>query len=165
MKRFRLLFILGVALFIGGQSLFAQKANKKEEKEQQIKELIENVNYTIEVNRAIPMSGRPVNLTSSYSLKLHGDSVFSHLPYYGRAYSVPYGGGDGLRFDEIVTDYSLSYNKKGTAEISFRAKTSEDNYTFNIQVFSNGSTTINVTPVNRQAITYHGDLVTTKDDD
>ncbi len=166
MKRLSLV-LLGIVLCIGGQSLFAtesgNKKEKKEQKEQQIRELLDSGNFTIDVERAIPTSGRAVNLTSPYSLELKNDTAISHLPYFGRAYSVPYGGGDGLRFTTGITDYSISYNKKGTAQIKFKARTDEDNFTFNVQVFSNGSTTINVTPVNRQSITYHGEVATVKE--
>jgi len=148
--------MLGIVLLTGGQSLFAQEQTEKE----QIRKLIESNRFRIDINRAVPMQGRSVNLTSTYSLELKGDSVISHLPYFGRAYSVPYGGGEGLRFEEALTDLSLSFDKKGTAKLKFTAKTSEDRYTFNVQIFSNGSVTVNVNPVNRQGITYHGRLIT-----
>lgn len=166
MKRLSLVLIMGIALCVGGQSLFAanndSKKSKKEQKKEEVKEILDSGNYTIDVNRALPMNGRSVNLTSSYSLELRSDSAISYLPYFGRAYSVPYGGGDGLRFEKAITDYSLSYDKKGTAKIQFKARTEEDNFSFNVQVFSNGSTSISVTPVNRQAISYHGELNTVK---
>lgn len=163
MKRLSLVLMMGIALCVGGQSLFAAvsyKKEKKEKKEQQqlVKDILFSGNFTIDVDRAIPMSGRSVNLTSPYSLELRNDSAFSHLPYFGRAYSVPYGGGEGMIFDEAITDYSISYNKKGTADIQFKARTDEDNYTFHVQVFSNGSASIRVTPVNRQSISYQGEL-------
>ncbi|MDH6305659.1 hypothetical protein M2459_002585 [Parabacteroides sp. PF5-5] len=165
MKRFRLrlFLVMGIALFFGGQSLLAQEAkSKKEKKAQLVKELVNGGRYTVEVTRALPMGGRSVNLTSLYSLELRGDSVLSYLPYFGRAYSVPYGGGERMRFTSTMTEHTLSYDKKGTARIIFKTRTDEDSYTFNIQIFKNGSSTIQVTPVNRQAITYQGDLLTEK---
>ena len=165
MKRFSLV-LLGIALCFGGQSLFAEvgdsRKDKKEQQKQLVKDLLDKGSYIIDVDKALPMNGRSMNLTSPYSLELRGDSVLSHLPYFGRAYSVPYGGGDGMRFDEIITDYTLSYDKKGTARITFKAKTKEDNLSFNVQVFSNGTASIHITPVNRQSISYHGTLNTEK---
>ncbi|MCD7938110.1 MAG: DUF4251 domain-containing protein [Tannerellaceae bacterium] len=158
MKRLRLLLVLGFALFIGGHSLFAQSKDKKEQIREQVKELIDSREYTIDVDRAYPSSGKSVNLTSPYELRIKGDSVISYLPYFGRAYSVPYGGGEGLRFETGITDYSLAYDKKGAARIQFKAKTQEDSFTFNIQVFDNGSSSITVTPVNRQQIRFNGEL-------
>ena len=99
-----------------------------------------------------------MNLTTLYSLEMRGDSVVSYLPYFGRAYSLPYGGGDGLRFETLVSDYQLSYNKKGKARIRFTARTKEDTFQFHVDVFTNGSATIGVTSTNRQGISYQGKL-------
>lgn len=163
MSKLRLVLLLGVALLFGGQSLFAQsKKEKKEQKELEVKEMIEGGRFAIDVNRAVPMSGRAINLNSSYSLELNGDSVVSFLPYYGKAYSVPYGGGNSMDFKTTFSEYDLSYNKKGTATMKFRARTDDDTYAFTIEVFSNGSSTIRVTPVNKQGIIYYGELAPKK---
>lgn len=160
MKKFKSIFITGLALLIGvSQPMLAQsKKEKKEQKEKEVKELLESGRYTIEVDRALPMSGSSVNLTSSYSLELRGDSVISHLPYFGRAYNVPYGGGDGLRFSKPTKDRTIEFDEKGTADIKFDVRTDEDNYTYNVKVFNNGSATIMVQPTNRQSISFHGNL-------
>ena len=143
MRNIRLFFFVGIVLFFGGQSLYSQ--SKKEREEQKAKEIKE-----IEVDRALPMGGRTVHLTTPYSLEMRGDSAISYLPYFGRAYSLPYGGGDGMRFEESITDYQSTFDKKGTARIKF--------------VFSNGSAIISVTPTNRQNITYQGELAPKKED-
>lgn len=163
MSKFRLIWFLGIALLLGGQSLFAQsKKEKKEEKALEVKEMIEGGRFTVDVNRAVPMSGRAVNLTSSYSLELKGDSVVSFLPYYGRAYTAPYGGGNTMDFKATVSEYDLSYDKKGAATLKFRTRTDNDTYAFSINVFPNGASTIRVTPVNKQGITYYGELAVKK---
>ena len=36
--------------------------------------MIENGRFTIEVDRALPMGGRTVHLTTPYSLEMRGDS-------------------------------------------------------------------------------------------
>lgn len=164
MKKVRLLWLLGIVLLIGGQSLCAQsKKEKKEQKEKEVKELIENQRFVVEVNRAIPMGGRSVTLTSPYSFEMSGDSAISYLPYYGRAYSVPYGGGNGLKFEEPVANYTCTYDKKGTARIQFDVRTEEDTYKLNLKVFPDGSTTISFAPVNKQSITFYGELAPKKE--
>ena len=40
----------------------------------------------------------------------------------------------------------------------------EDTFRFDVQVFSNGSAIISVTPTNRQNITYQGELAPKKED-
>ncbi len=158
MEKFRLLIVLGIAFLIGGQSISSQKENKKERVRREVREKIESAVYTIDVNRALPSGGRSVTLTSSYNLKIDKDSVYSYLPYFGRAYTIPYGGGKGLIFDGEIQDYSVKFDKKQRANIKFRVKTDEDSYTYYIQLFDNGTATIQVTPVNRQLITFYGNL-------
>ena len=123
MRNIRLFFFVGIVLFFGGQSLYSQsKKEREEQKAKEIKEMIENGRFTIEVDRALPMGGRTVHLTTPYSLEMRGDSAISYLPYFGRAYSLPYGGGDGMRFEESITDYQSTFDKKGTARIKFVPK-------------------------------------------
>jgi len=165
MKKIKFLLIAVLVLLVSGvQPTFAQsKKEKKEQKAKEVKELLDSGSYIIDVTRALPQSGKSINLTSPYSLELKGDSVVSFLPYFGRAYSVPYGGGDGLRFSDALTEKNVTFDKKGTAQITFKSRTKEDNYTFNIKVFSNGSATINVQPINRQSISFQGELVTPRE--
>lgn len=159
MRLTRLVGFLGIALLCVGQSLFAQsKQDRKEQKEKAVKEIVDSDRIKIDVDRAVPMAGRSVNLTSPYSLEMHGDSILSFLPYFGRAYAAPYGGGEGLTFKEVATEKEQTSKKKGRSEIKFRVKTQEDVYTFRMEVYPNGSATINVTPVNKQAITFYGDV-------
>ncbi|HRG13237.1 MAG TPA: DUF4251 domain-containing protein, partial [Macellibacteroides fermentans] len=94
--------------------------------------------------------------TSNYSLTVRNDSVFSYLPYFGQAYSLPYGGGVGMTFDAPLTEYNQRYDKKNNAEITFRTRSADDTHTFRIQIYPNASATIQVTSINRQGITYYG---------
>ena len=83
MRNIRLFFFVGIVLFFGGQSLYSQsKKEREEQKAKEIKEMIENGRFTIEVDRALPMGGRTVHLTTPYSLEMRGDSAISYLPYY-----------------------------------------------------------------------------------
>lgn len=130
----------------------------KNEASQQVQTMIDNKQYTINITRMNPMSGPSKQLTSSYSLTIKGDTVVSHLPYFGQAYTVPYGGGVGLTFEAPITVYTLSYDRKGQATISFQTRSEDDVYRFNLQIFDNGSSSVQVTPNNRQAISYYGEL-------
>ena len=123
-----------------------------------MKELIVSENYKIDVNTAMPMRGRSIPLTSLYSLEIRNDSVISYLPYYGRAYSIPYGGGDGLNFKAVLKEYSMEMDKKGNAVIEFIARNPEDRYEYRVKVFPNGSASIDVNMQNRQSISFQGEL-------
>lgn len=165
-RRWKWIGIFVCVLFLSaGEGSFLQaqaKQEKSEQKEKELKEWIANRQFAVSVDRALPMGGRSIPLTTLYSLELRGDSVRSYLPYFGRAYVAPYGGGNSMDFDAPVTDYDCAYTQKGAAVVRFKAKTNEDNFTFRLQIYPNGSATIQVTPVNRQSITYYGEVVPQK---
>ena len=159
MRTKKQIFMLLLALLVGIPTLSAQsKKEKKEQKKEAVKKLIESENYKIDVNTAMPMRGRSIPLTSSYSLTIRNDSVISYLPYYGRAYSIPYGGGDGLNFKAILKEYNVEMDKKGNAVIKFVARNPEDRYEFRAKVYTNGEASINVNMQNRQSISFQGEL-------
>lgn len=175
MKRIQWIGIFIFVLFLAvGEGSFLQaqtkqesteptKQEKREQKEKEVREWIANGDFTVSVDRALPMGGRSIPLTTLYSITLKNDSVFSYLPYFGRAYTAPYGGGNSMDFTKQVTDYDCTYTSKGAAVIQFKAKTNDDHFTFRLQIYPNGSTTIQVTPVNRQSITYYGEIVPQKE--
>ena len=159
MKTIRTIFFLLLVAVIGAPTLSAQtKKEKKEMKQKAVRELVLSEKYKIDVDRAIPARGRFVSLTSPYSIEIRNDSVISYLPYYGRAYSIPYGGGEGLNFKAPISDYKIEWDKKGTAKVRFIARSTEDRFSFNIDIFSNGSSSIFVNMQNRQSISFQGDL-------
>ena len=159
MKTKSTILMLLLALLVGLPTVSAQsKKEKKEQKEAAVKKLIISEDYKINVINAMPMRGRSIPLTSSYSLAIRNDSVISYLPYFGRAYSIPYGGGNGLNFKAPIKEYTMEIDKKGSANIKFNARNPEDNYEFRVKVFSNGSASIDVNMQNRQSISYQGEL-------
>ena len=159
MKTKKQILMLLLALLVGFPTLSAQsKKEKKEQKKEAVKKLIASENYKIDVQTALPMRGRSIPLTSPYSLEIRNDSVISYLPYFGRAYSIPYGGGDGLNFRTPLKEYSMEMDKKGNAVIKFIARNPEDRFEFRAKVYSNGSTSIDVNMQNRQSISFQGEL-------
>lgn len=155
--------IMLLILFIAGTGIFTLQAQNREErkelKEQTVKEKIESENYRIDINTAYPRRGRMIPLTSIYSVTIRNDSVFSQLPYFGRAYSIPYGGGQGLMFNAPIDQYTMAMGKRRAAKINFTAKSPEDQFRFRITIYSNGSSSIDVDMQNRESISFSGDLI------
>ncbi|MDR2120285.1 MAG: DUF4251 domain-containing protein [Tannerella sp.] len=159
MKRIQLFFIGAiVALIAAGQMSCSSRVAARTEQAETIRQQIESRHYTIDVDRMLPMQGASKHLTTNYSLMIKGDTVISYLPYFGRAYSVPYGGGKGLNFKACLSDYSLTFDVKGVARISFRTRSEDDVYLYDTEVYNNGAATIRITPGNRQGITFYGRL-------
>jgi len=159
MKHINVFYAILLSLTILFQiSCSSSKTTAGEEKTAQLKQQIESRNYRISVNYMLPSQGVSRSLTSPYSLTVQGDSLISYLPYIGRAYSVPYGGGNGLNFTAPLFDYSLSFNSKETASILFRARSEGDVILYNIEIYSNRKATIRVTSNNRQGISFYGEI-------
>ena len=115
MKKF---LSMAVLILLAG-SLCAQaqtKAERKAKEAEIVKTRLENRDYTIEISTVLPMSGRSIQVSPDFTLTVKGDSIRSVLPYFGRAYTIPYGGGNGLRFEAITKDYKQEYNKKKKAK-------------------------------------------------
>jgi len=134
------------------------KEEKATQKRQAVKELVRSKNYKIYVNIALPMSGHSIQLSSEYYLEVKNDSLFSYLPYYGRAYMIPYDGGKGLIFNAPITSYQIKKNKKGKYEVTAETRNSEDTYKYYLTIFYDGSSNIQVNMQNRQSIGFIGRL-------
>lgn len=155
------LILLWLICIAAAMPASAQDRNEKKAKiERAVKEAIDSKDFKINVDRMQPMRGNSRTLTSSYSLKIKNDSVFSNLPYFGVAYSVPYGGGKGLNFNEPISEYKMERLKKGKVKIDFETRSEGDNYKYSLTIFPNGSASINVLPTNRQSISFTGDMET-----
>lgn len=129
----------------------------------QITQMLANGEYSIDFYRMDPLGGSSKTLTTPYNIQVSGGKVQSYLPYFGRAYSLPYGGGEGLSFTSDVTDYNVKPGKKKSQIVTFSARTTEDRYDFNIQVFENGRSYMTVTPNNKQSISFDGELMPVKE--
>lgn len=152
-----LLLVVGVGSCSSTKSV--QKTEAQKAKAEQVAKAVADRAFEVDVELMHPMRGRSISVVSSYSVKIAGDSIYSHLPYFGEARNLPYGGGEGLRFNSTIEKYEQSLSKKGAHQIRFETRSKEDTFTFFITIFENGGATINVNSLNRQAISYSGKLV------
>ena len=135
----------------------ARPAKQDVQKDTVTLQRIEQRDFAIRVMRAMPSGMGMVTLSTPYSLKVDGNTVTSYLPYFGRAYSLPYGGDQGLVFTGEIRDYEVKQGKK-TVDISFNVKTDVDWFDFRIAVYPGGDCYLNVYPNYRQPIGYSGTL-------
>ena len=106
-----------------------------------------------------PTRGKAVNVAHDYSLEVRGDTLVSYLPYFGRAYSVPYGGGKGLNFTAPIMEYRSEKGRRCSTTISMKVRNDEDIYMFVLEIFDDGNTSIDVRPQEREPISYSGNIV------
>lgn len=155
------LLLIAVILTSCRASTSAYKEEKAASEWERVQQAIQSNEYSIAVDQMIPTGGLSKTLVASYSLAIRNDSVFSHLPYFGRAYSVPYGGGNVVIFDAPATDYQVDKKGNKRIEITFKAYNEGDNLTFRVTLFANAVASITITFNNRQPISYRGYLVLT----
>lgn len=160
MKSFITLMFLACMPIIGHAQQPTDKQSRKACTEQAVAQALDARNYRIRVDYMNPLKGRSRPLTTSYSLTVRNDSLFSYLPYAGEAYNVPYGGGKALNFDAPISTYEMKEGKRGRKEIKITTTNEEDTYTYSLTVFSDGSTHIHVLPNRRQAISFNGQMET-----
>jgi hypothetical protein len=123
-----------------------------------VERMINERMFIVQVNRAHPVSAPSMHLNYDYHLSVIGDRVESFLPYFGRAWSLPYGGGEGLRFAAPISDYSVTERRDGRRMIEFRATTGEDTYDFTLTVWPLGECDLTVSASRKQSISFGGRL-------
>lgn len=134
---------------------------EQQEKAKEYGDKIENRNFIFEANRAQPMSGKSVNLSSNYYLKVSQDTIIASLPYYGRSYSAPTDPTDiGINFTSTDFLYSSTKKENGAYEIKIEPKdvSNQQNrgITFFLSISPNGYASLNASGTNRQGISYNG---------
>ena len=152
------LVCLALVMLSGCATSEERAARAAEQKKKVVKALTER-NYKISVDRMYMSRGGSKSVSYGYSVEVRNDSLISYLPYFGRAYSVPYGGGKGLNFSERIGSYSEFMEKNGKRHIEIGLKNEEDTYLYTIEVFDNGKSSIDVQSRQRERISYSGDVV------
>ena len=152
-------------LLCGIVSACAVSEEAKREKEiskallaQTVRNSLQNQHFTIDVKTCHPFRSRPIQLSTLYSIVVKGDTIISYLPYFGRAYSVPYGGGKALNFEGRISGYQVGEVKKGHYVVNIAVRNEEDDYLYQINMFENGRADIEVNSRNRDRIYFTGDL-------
>ncbi len=143
------------------ESARAEKSAREAALNEIISEGLASRHYSIDIDRAYP-DGRAsvINLTSLYSVTVSGDTLISYLPFFGRAYNVPYGGGKGLNFTGKIRKYSESKNRKGEQNILMDVTSDEDTYLYYITIYKGGYATVDVQPHQRSHIYFSGNYHT-----
>ncbi|TMI85861.1 MAG: DUF4251 domain-containing protein [Bacteroidetes bacterium] len=122
-----------------------------------IKNLVDSGEFIFHAQTAMPSSGPTKQLTSEYDVRVSKNSFVSHLPYFGRAYSAPYGSGDGgFNFTSKEFEYSSTTRKKGGWEITIKPKDVADVREFLLTVSENGYGTLQAMSNNRRPISFTG---------
>jgi hypothetical protein len=132
-------------------AVHAQHLNKE-----QVRDLVNSRHFTFKAQSVIPMGAPSRILTSDYDLRVHGDSLISYLPYFGRSYTAPLPNEAGMNFTS--TDYTLTTKerKKNRLEITMLPKDTRLASELILTVYENGTAQLTVNSNEKQSIRYSG---------
>lgn len=152
-RYFFLLLLASITL----QFTYAQDTKKDDPKKAEVQNLIQSKEYVFVAQSVLPLSGRSMNLTSLYNLKVNGDTIVSDLPYFGRAFVAPINPAEGgIHFTSTDFSYDVKNRKKGGWEISIIPKDAKDVRQLFLTISEDGYASLQVTSNNKQSIGYNG---------
>jgi hypothetical protein len=143
--------------------VLAQQLTKKEvkaaaalQKQKEIEALIESRNFVFDAEKAIPLGYRFILLDhNSYFVNFTAEKATAELPFFGRAFSAPYGGDGGIKFEGKPENVQVEKKKKSYI-IKATVKGKDDVFNLLFSVFFNGSTSLSISSNNRASISYDG---------
>ena len=161
MKKFLFSMVFGIVVLVmlSRCATVEERAARAAEQAAKVRTALTERNYKISIDHMYPMKGGSKSVSFGYTVEVRNDSLFSYLPYIGRAYQIPYGGGKGLNFSERIGSYQETQRKNGLQHIEIGVKNDEDTYLYTIEVWDNGKSQIDVQPRKRERISYSGDIV------
>lgn len=154
-------FIYPLALFFAVAVSSAAFAQDTKQGNMEIEDLLKNREFIFKAQSALPMRGSMIHLTSPYDIVVSGDSLTTHLPYFGRAYSgVGYNNQGGIRFTSTDFEYDVSDKRKKRWNIMIRPDNSDVQQLI-LNVSESGFASLQVISTNKDPITFNG-YVTSK---
>ena len=136
------------------------RQDKKAAEFENFASLLESGSYQFAVRSASPTGGKTIQISSEYTMKAKEGIYEAYLPYFGRAYSAAYGGGNGgIEFKGEPENLQSSRNdKNNTLSLSFRIKSDSDQYDVSLEIGSSGYGTLRINSQNRANISYYGQV-------
>ena len=156
---FNAFFITCVAAIAFSQYSTAQVSteDKSNAKKLAFKNMVDSQHFVFVAQSVTPLRGRFRNLTSLYDVRVSKDTMVSYLPYFGRAYTAPLDPSEGgLNFTSTNFSYSVAPGKKKSWTLTIKPKDYRDVQQFLFTIYDNGSASLNVNSISRDAISFIG---------
>jgi hypothetical protein len=167
MKNLALIFILILSVsMLSAQEKKSKKqlkAERKTQKIQLIKQIVENKTFVFKAYSVIPKNEVSKTLFSDFGIEVRNDSIFSYLPYYGNTYSRDYSSfkDSPMGFAQLIDSYKRVKTKKGF-EVNVKVKNLNDLIDLTFHISKMGDATVVASSLNRQAIAYTGEIFAPK---
>lgn len=143
----------------------AQREKNRLEKQLGIDSLIKAKHFTFVATRAFPQGGNTVDLTTNSNfVKFSPDKIESYMPFFGRAYSIDYGGDGGIKFIAKPEEFNIVAKKEGKGyEINVSVPVTRDQFKLTLFVGIDGYATLTIISNQRSTISYYGEISKTEE--
>lgn len=115
--------------------------------------------YRVDVDRvttaSVPNTDR---FTPRGFVEVNDTVAKGQLPFFGKAYSLPYGDTSGINFDGKAEGYTVARKKK-EVEVRFTVRNKNESYQFFIQLYPGGKAFVRMNSNQRESVSYSGDYV------
>ena len=115
--------------------------------------------FTVEVGYVVPRRMESRFLTSTYTVRISGDSIMSNLPYYGVAYKASFEREGPLDFDGHIDNYTTSYPKEGITRVKLFTRNKLERLEYIFDVMDDGDVSLDVYSADRDRINFTGEMV------
>ncbi len=161
-----ILILLLISGFARDPSRRAQRLKNRIEKAHQIEAMIHSKTFVFIATRALPQGFGAVDLTTnSNSIEFFPDRIKSYMPFFGRAYSIEYGGDGGIKFEAKPDEFNVTTLKRGKGyEINAAVSVTRDVYKLNLFVSPEGSASLTINSNQRSTIAYYGNITKPEED-
>ncbi len=141
----------------------AQKADRKKarmeqraDQEKKVTALMSAKEFVFTAQRAFPQGYKSIDLTANPNFtNFQPELIEGAMPFFGRGYSIPYGGDAGLKFKGKPESFTISETRQGFA-VKAVVKGSNDLFQISLMVSSSGVASMTITTNNRSSISYNG---------
>lgn len=166
MKTQAIILMAFMLLLTGG--LQAQRKNKAgqnakiEQQFKDLKNLIQTNRFQVTIDRVYPLNGADLTrFNPEGTITVTDSTAKGKLPYFGRAYTLPYGEGGGIEFDNTIKALqvkNIEKKRKSSVLYQFNVAGQNDVYRITVEAFPGGSCSVSINSNNRRNISYSGKI-------
>lgn len=162
MSYFRITYsfvILASILFLSCGS--SESTADKQPDYQRLKSIVKAGEFQIENQFLIPTGGGQIDLTTNPNhIRVYGDSISIHLPYFGvRTSGNPYTSEGGIKYEGLAENLTVQeQDADKRLELSFTYTAQGERVNFDIVIYGNKKAYTNVILSDRQTVSYQGYL-------
>jgi hypothetical protein len=157
----KILSVIILAVFFLGSTGIQSDSRKERKAKQRLEmaQLIQDGKFRFVARSANSELGNFNQLSSNYEMVFDSLQITAFLPYYGRAYSVPYGGSGGVKFDLKAESIDKKWNeRKKLFTLATEVADSEDSYSIYLTCGLDGFADLKIHFRNRRWISYNGTI-------